>query len=602
MQAIILAAGVGRRLGSLTKDSTKCMVTLNGRRLIEYAFDALVEAKIPRAVMVVGHGAEELQTFLGESCRGVKVEYVLNPIYARSNNIYSLLLAKDFLKRDDSLLLESDVIFEKSLLAECLADKDENLAVVAKFQPWMDGTVTTLDGHGYISNFISKKDLDWLESERYYKTVNIYKLSRDFSRKKLVPFLKTYIETKGIHEYYEEVLKVLTFIDAGTLKAFEMGERIWYEIDDIQDLDIASVLFSDEAKRLALLKKRYGGYWRFPHLKDFCYLVNPFFPPKRMILELGRHFAPLLTSYPSGLNVQNLLAAKLFGGNDKQYLVGNGASELIKAVLPELPGKIGLSVPTFDEYVECAGPKRIVEFRPPGDNFHYTVDDILDFCRTNDIGVYILINPDNPSGHFLPKPEVARLLKSLRERGVRLILDESFSDFVDGTDAHSFLAGWEFESFENLIVIKSISKSYGVPGLRLGVLASSDASLLARVRPRLAIWNINSFAEKFLQIVDKYKSEFQDACRKIGAERKRFFGELKKIGFLEPLPSKANYILCRMKGARKSEELAQALLRKKWILVKDCTGKRGFENKSFIRLTVRNKEDNDFLLEALRSF
>ena len=600
MQAVILAAGAGKRLGHLTRNSTKCMVPLNGRRLIEYAFDAIAAAGLSRVYMVVGHGADEVRAFLGDRFQGLEVRYIENPIYAKSNNIYSLLLAKDVMEEEDTILLESDLIFDKGLLLDCLNHESPNLAVVAKFQSWMDGTVTTVTPESDISRFISKKDMNWSKLHKYYKTVNIYKLSREFSRKQLFPFLKAYIEAHGLQEYYEEVFKILTFVNNGALQAFEMGDRPWYEIDDIQDLDIAAVIFAEKKDRLAMLKKRFGGFWRFPFLLDYCYLVNPYFPSPRMISEFTMNFPTLLAEYPSGQNIQNLLAAKMSGGRPEYFLAGNGASELIKGLLKELNGPVGIHIPTFDEYTACARPGSVVEYRSPEGSFDYSAAGIFEFVVLNKIKTYILINPDNPSGHLLPRTDILDLLDRLRAIGARLLVDESFADFIDGTEGHSFLDLPTLDKYKNLIVMKSISKSYGVPGLRLGILASSDTELLAKTRANQSIWNINSFAESFMQIIDKYKNDFRAACRSIGEERDRLFAGLAGIRFLDPLPSKANYILCRVGGAWTSSRLAEELLREKWIFIKDLAGKKGFEKGSFIRLTVRDQADDDVLLGALR--
>ena len=248
MQALILAAGMGRRLGKLTRNSTKCMLEINGRRLIEYSLDAIVEAGINSIVLVVGHGAEELYAFLGDSYRGADIRYVHNPIYARSNNIYSLLLARDYLQQDDILLLESDIIFDKSIITDCINEPSPDVVVVAKYQPWMDGAIAILNEGNCISSFVFKEAFDYMDSGKYFKTVSIHKFSKEFCRDKLIPFLVAYTTAKGIDGYYEEVLKVLAFIDSSQLKALEVGEKIWYEIDDIQDLDIASVLFASDAE------------------------------------------------------------------------------------------------------------------------------------------------------------------------------------------------------------------------------------------------------------------------------------------------------------------------------------------------------------------
>jgi histidinol-phosphate/aromatic aminotransferase/cobyric acid decarboxylase-like protein/choline kinase len=601
MQAVILAAGMGKRLGDLTRHSTKCMVKVNGKRLIEHALDALRGAGIRQVVMVVGHGADELKAFLGDDYKGVRVDYVLNPIYAKSNNIYSLLLVRDFMEREDSLLLESDVVFDPAIIEDSLRDPSPNLAVVAKFRPWMDGTVTKLDDREFISCFISKKEIVWSDLDQYFKTVNIYKLSRQFSREKVFPFLEVYIRAKGLNEYYEEVLKVLTFIDQGSIKALDISDKLWYEIDDLQDLDIADALFARGLDKLKALHQRYGGYWRFPALKDFCYLVNPHFPSPRLVHEMIRSFPQLLTSYPSGQKVQNLLGAKMLGCFPAQVLVGNGASELIKGLLPECAGPLALSVPTFDEYRACVPKDQWRVFYPAPGTFDYSGDQLADFCAVQKISTLILINPDNPSGHFLPKTDVLRLLERLQAINVRPIYDESFGDFVDGTADHTLISPEILERFPNLVAVKSISKSYGVPGLRLGIIASADAGLLERVKNRLSIWNINSFAEHFLQVIEKYNHDFRHACHDIGLERDSLFGKLREISFLRPLPSKANYILCEVRPPWTPTRLAETLLNTSWIFIKDCTGKIGFEKTPCVRLTVRDRGDNEYLVSALKA-
>jgi histidinol-phosphate/aromatic aminotransferase/cobyric acid decarboxylase-like protein/choline kinase len=592
---------MGKRLGELTRNSTKCMVQVNDKRLIDHAMEALLKAGIRRFVLVVGHGAEELEGVLKSTYTNVEFVFVLNPDYAKTNNIYSLFLARAEMERDDSLLLESDVIFEQGILDDCLRHPSPNVAIVAKLQSWMDGTVTKLDDSGAISCFVSKDDMDDAELDQYYKTVNIYKLSRAFCRDKFFPFLQVYIQAKGLNEYYEEVLKVLTFIDRGTIVASEVGDKLWYEIDDLQDLEVAGALFARDAAKLKAFQRRYGGYWRFPALKDYCYLVNPFFPTPRFLQDITREFTPLLTSYPSGQNVQNLLAAKLFGCSPSQILVGNGASELIKGLMPECAAPMALTVPTFDEYRACAPAGSVKPIQPRGGSFDYSADELAAFCLENGTRTLILINPDNPSGNHIPKSDVLKLLDRLSASGTRLIYDESFSDFVDGTDGHSLIDPVLLSRNPDLVAVKSISKSYGVPGIRLGVIASGDKDLLARVRSRLSIWNINSFGEQFFQVIGKSKADFRHACRLIAEERESLFSRLREIPYLRPFPSCANYILCEVKPPWTPTRLAETLLSRNWLFIKDCTGKIGFEKTPCIRLTVRDRKDNDALIAALRS-
>jgi histidinol-phosphate/aromatic aminotransferase/cobyric acid decarboxylase-like protein/choline kinase len=601
MQALFLAAGMGKRLGPLTAHSTKCMVPFDGKRLIEHALDALLESPIRKVVLVVGHGGDELISHLGPAYKGLPLEYVWNRDYATTNNIYSLFLVREHLAADDTLLLESDVVFEPSIIRESLAHPAPNVAIVAKHEPWMDGTVVTLKDGQHISSFISKKDFSWEEAGRYFKTVNIYKLSRDFSRSKFLPFLEAYINAQGKNGFYEEVLKLLAFIDTGDLVALPVVGKLWYEIDDLQDLDIAHVLFAPPGARLPLLQQRYGGYWRFPRLKDFCYLVNPFFPPPRLVDELKQNFGTLLTSYPSGQNVQNLLAAKLFGCAPDRILVGNGASELIGGMVPRLGGRVGMAVPTFNEYYERLGDAEFVPHFSASPDFAYSAEDLVRFCERERLKTLVLINPDNPTGHYLPKPEVLRLLEALAASGVRLILDESFVDFADGTAQGSLLDDGILAAHPRLVVIKSLGKSYGVAGIRLGVMATADADLLRATRKSLAIWNINAPGEYFLQVIGKYAGDYLRSCARVVTERERLLRGLSSLPWLRPLPSAANFIFCETGGGKRSDELTAELLDRFLILIKDCRGKKGVGDRSFVRFTVRGPEDNDRLLEALKA-
>ena len=392
-------------------------------------------------------------------------------------------------------------------------------------------------------------------------------------------------------------MKVITSLDKLNLKAYRLSDEKWYEIDDVQDLNIAETIFAEDNKELSLYQRRFGGYWRFPKLKDFCYLVNPYFPNERMISELKSSFSTLLTQYPSGLDIQNLLAAKLFNCDDEEILVGNGAAEFIKIIFDILPGKVGIIYPTFNEYPERA-KSRIEVFVPGNGDFDYTVQELKE--SSEQVENMVLINPDNPSGHFLPKADLIELLNHLKRNNRTLILDESFVDFVEETDRFSFIDSEILEQYPNLIVIKSISKSYGVPGLRLGVLACGDRRLIAKVRKELPIWNINSFGEYFLQIIGKYKKDYWQACDRICQERKRFYEELKKISFLKAIPSMSNYFLCEVRQLFTASELSRILLKEYKILIKDCSGKEGFEHKNYVRIAVRETTDNAFLIEQLQ--
>jgi len=600
MQAIILAAGMGRRLGHYTDGNTKCMVSVAGRTLIERMLDSLVLHELSRIILVIGYKGENLKKYVGESWKGVEILYVENPLYDKTNNIYSLYLAKDFLSQEDTVLLESDLIFTDSVLSRIVDDPRESLVMVSGFQSWMDGTMVKLGENDTIHEFISGKKLIFSDSEHYYKTVNIYKFSAGFSQKRYIPFLEAYIKSVGQNEYYEQVLTVVNFLDRSDLPACVLDDSdMWYEIDDKHDLDNAETLFAGEEEKLQRMQNRYGGYWRYPGLIDFCYLVNPYFPGKNLLDELRNNFDILLSEYPSGEDAQNLLASKLFEIHRGYILTGNGAAELINVMMREEGIITGFITPTFNEYPNRVSPESIRYYHPENSDFRYGIKELKEFSA--DIDRLVLINPDNPSGNFIPKEDVIELASSLGVMGVQLVLDESFVDFSIGGEENTLIHDDILESFPNLVVVKSISKSYGVPGLRLGIMASSDRDFLQDIRKGLSIWNINSFAEFFLQIIGKYKAEYAEACGKIARERSRFFELLSELTAVRPLESQANYITCELTGGLSAHILTRRLLNQENLFVKDLSGKTGIPgDRQYIRVAVRSSEDNDKLIAALK--
>ena len=210
----------------------------------------------------------------------------------------------------------------------------------------------------------------------------------------------------------------------------------------------------------------------------------------------------------------------------------------------------------------------------------------------------VLVNPDNPSGNFIPLDGLHQLVAWADRKGIRLLVDESFVDFSDGGESNTLLRNGILAASPHLVVMKSISKSYGVPGLRLGVLASADETLVASLKKEVAIWNINSFAEYYMQIFGKYQADYEKACAAFRRERDRFYNELNKVDFLKVLPSQANYFLCRVTRKYTATSLATILLDKYGILIKDCSGKKGLE-KEYVRIAVRDRQDNNRLLEVL---
>ncbi|MBF0715440.1 aminotransferase class I/II-fold pyridoxal phosphate-dependent enzyme [Gemelliphila palaticanis] len=601
MQGLILAAGLGSRLKHLTKNNTKSMIEVNGISLIERMLRILDKKNLNRIVVVTGYKREEFIKFIKSLNIQTEIILVNNDVYYETNNIYSMYLAKNLMTEDDTITLESDLIFDERLIDLLIDDSRSNLALVSKYERWMDGTSLRINSKEEILDFISGKDFKFSEADNYYKTVNIYKFSKEFSKNIYFPFLETYMNVKGKDEYYEDVLKMIIDLKSNYISAKSVPKNYnWYEIDDEQDLKIAENIFSVGEEKLNKYQSTYGGYWRYNNLLDFCYLVNPYFPPEKMKDELKYNFNILLEQYPSGLNVNTSLVSKIYGIKNEHIVVGNGAAELIKSVMEKLEGNVGFIRPTFEEYPNRYRNVDSVVYVPNNENFKYDYEELIEFFSDKNLSALILINPDNPTGNYISKENIFKIIEWTNDNNITLILDESFVDFAVQEDS-SFIYNDILEKYKNLIVVKSISKSYGVPGLRLGILATSNKDLIKFIKSDVSIWNINSFAEYYLQIYDKYKKDYSTALDKIKNARRIFINNLSEINEFRVIPSEANYVTIELLGLT-SKDFCIAMLEKYNIFIKDLTPKISWLDKQFIRVAVRDEEDNDIFIEAAKDY
>lgn len=354
---------------------------------------------------------------------------------------------------------------------------------------------------------------------------------------------------------------------------------------------------------MQLLKQyysRYGGYWRFPDMLDFCYLVNPYFNQSGIIEEMQSFFPILVSEYPSGMSVNSQLAGECWGIKPEYIIPGNGAAELIKVLMETIDGKVGVVRPTFEEYPNRLSPEQVETFVPDDKEFRYTADDLIDFFGKQQVDTLLLINPDNPSGNFIPMEGLIKIARWTKQNGMRFVLDESFVDFSVGFEHNSCLNNAFLEDNPHMCVMKSISKSYGVPGLRLGVLCSSDSELIDRMKKKVSIWNINSFAEFFMQIYPKYREDYFQACRRFIQTRDDFEKELKTLPFIHVMPSQANYFFIEVLPPFTSQLLCSMLLEKYQILASACLAKKGIQPDRYMRVAVRNHADNERFVEALK--
>lgn len=345
---------------------------------------------------------------------------------------------------------------------------------------------------------------------------------------------------------------------------------------------------------------RYGGYWRFPDMLDYCYLVNPYFNRSAIIKEMQDFFPVLVSEYPSGMAVNSALASECWGVKQEYVIPGNGAAELIKALMENIEGKVGVVRPTFEEYPNRMPAEQVETFVPENEMFRYDADDFINYFSKHKVNTLLLINPDNPSGNFIQPEGVRKVAQWCEDNDMRFILDESFVDFSVGYENNTFLKNEILERYPHMCVMKSISKSYGVPGLRLGILCSADTVLIAKMKKQVSIWNINSFAEFFMQIYPKYRKDYKRACDQFIQAREDFEVELKKIPYIKVMPSQANYFFLEVLPPYKPKELCAILLKKYNILASACLAKKGIEPNRYMRIAVRNHGDNNMFIKAMK--
>lgn len=596
MQAIILAAGMGKRLGELTQNNTKCMVKVNGVTLIERLLrqiDNITIQPIERIIVVTGYEGKKLAEYINTLDIKTPIHFVDNPIYDSTNNIYSLALAKEYLLSDDTLLFESDLIFEDAVVNKLLEDSYPSLALVSKYESWMDGTVVKLGKDYTIEKFIPGTEFSYDECDSYYKTVNIYKFSKDFSTTHYVPFLNAYCSALGNNEYYEQVLRVITLLNKPEIKALPLNNEAWYEIDDIQDLNIAESIFCPGAEKMAKLEQRGGGYWRYPALIDFCYAQNPYFPNERLLAELKANFERLVCDQASYMPINNLLAGKDLGIRPQFSCVGNRTEEIILAALTHSTGKVAGISHEYKDYSAhyCA--------LADAQMYQYSAQDIIAAIGDANYDTLIIQNPDRNTGNLISKADMLRLCADCAAKHTRLIVDETYMDLADNAEENTLLNNADLQQNEHLAVVKGLSEAYGVPGLNVGMMASADTNWLQTIKKHLPLRNISSISEFFLQIVGKYDKVYRVACQDFNKERERFLSALRKIPNVEIIPSQGKNFICKIKTPHNPANVAQRLLNDYNIIVKLLYHEADAQTLSVLRIAVRSENDNNLMILAL---
>ena len=596
-RAVILAAGMGNRLLPLTLDTPKCLTEINGQPIVFRALGALASQGFSEAVIVVGHHAQKIRERVGSSRFGLDIRYVDAPRYKTTNNIRSLWDARAFCD-EDVLLIEGDVVFDETILTKMLQQPGSAAAVVP-YQRELSGTIVRCDDSGSVTEFVLAADQgqDFC-FEGALKTANIYLLRGEMMRLHFLPRLGLNVEGGAVDDYYESVFRDLVADESlAEFAAVDISAHRWAEVDDHHDLAATRFQFLDRDAQFDRIQHLHGSYWRYGFV-DHSYLYNLHFPTDEMLADFRHDLSRIVTNYPVGQQEIIGLLSTWTGADPDHLVVANGGAELIKILGEGDFGRMTIPVPSFNEYENVFEPELLNRFALDPDTFELDVDAFGDSVIESQSSVALIVTPNNPTALSVSRTDLLQLARRLEPHDCKLIVDESFVEFSRVGPAASVESA--IKDHPNLVVLKSMSKVFGVAGIRLGYLLTSDAEFLDRFRQRLPIWNINGLAEVFLRSVGGYRAEFELSCDLVRKTCRDFYEQLSMVEGLEPIEPDANFVFCKITTPGVTgAQLARELYVDHGILIKDCTSKSMPNADAYLRIASRTDLDNRRLVGAL---
>lgn len=345
------------------------------------------------------------------------------------------------------------------------------------------------------------------------------------------------------------------------------------------------------------LATAHGGYWRYGFI-DHAYLYNLYFPPEQFFDLLKSQIHELVLNYPVAQNTLAGWVGDLIDQPLERIVVGNGAAELIKIVSGHIAKKLIVPVPSFNEYVNAAPEGTVVEFALDTPSFQLDVDKFAAEALRCKADTAVVVTPNNPTSLLIPKTDLVRLLTKLVEHDCMLIVDESFIDFASNRDQETLER--DIALYPNLAIFKSMSKAYGICGLRIGYMLTDNSDFADKVRAGLHIWNLNGFAETFLKMAHEYRQEFESSCAMVRKDRDQLYQDLCSIEGLIIYKPDANYIFFRLPDhAPSGPEVAKKLFVDHNMYIKHCEGKSMQESDRYVRIASRSPAENTNIVAAL---
>jgi len=589
MKAIILTAGYGNRMRPLTDRTHKTLLKAGGETILSRIIDGLLTNSIRAIVMVTGFAADTIREYLQHQYPDVAFTYVHNERYRETNNIYSLALAFDSVDvTGGAIVIESDLIYHPEIIARLLTDPHSNVALVDRFRSGMDGTVVTVENDiitSVIPPHLQGENFDFSDK---YKTLNIYKFSPEFCQTSFKKLLSYYAHVIDDNCYYELILGILIYMQREIVYAGIVQNNAWAEVDDPNDLAVAEFVFNKD--RLKILEHGFGGFWNYD-LLDFCFIRNMYFPDSSIISEMKNNLARLIHNYGSRQEVLNTKMSWFLLCRPERVIALNGASQiypLLEDVFRDL--KVLLPSPSFGEYQRIFRRNELYY-----DEVGIRTEEI--HRKMEECDCVVFVNPNNPTGSVIPTDWIFR---TAEEHPAKIfIIDESFIEF---SGEQSMLHLLEKKPLPNVIVIKSLSKSLGFPGIRLGYMYSCDEEFIKYVLARIPIWNMNSLAEFAMEIILKHRITLAKSIAMTVRDRDSFARDLSEVSIVaEVFPSAANFVLFRLKDRVESHAVVETMLSEHSIYLKDVSDKFS-GGGSYLRLAVRLPHENKMVTDLLHEF
>jgi len=588
MKAIILAAGYGNRMRPLTDNEHKTLLKINNFTILDNIIDSLINNSVNDIVIVTGYRNKELQKYLSKNYSKITFQYIHNKDYKTTNNIYSLSLAFQKIKIDsDIILIESDLIYDHKIINKLINSNHENVALIDKYHSGMDGTVVKLGNDMKIIEVIPPHLQDSnFNFNNKYKTLNIYKFSMNFTNDVFSKLLNYYSKVIDDNCYYELILGILIYMQKESIYGLLVDNKDWIEVDDTNDIRIAEYKFAKNKKK-EILEKSWGGYWNYD-IVDFSFIRNMYFPPPSMIADIKNNFEDLIWNYGSSNKIMNKKLSYFLLLNEKYLIALNGAAQIyptLKSIFFEK--KALLPNPTFGEY------ERIFKNKSYFDDLgKFDLNEIKSAVSKNEVIVFV--NPNNPTGSLIDSFKLFDIIKKFPNKF--FIIDESFIEF---SDSKSFIYFIDDFKLKNVLVLTSMSKSYGFPGVRLGYAYSRNNEVLSSIKDAIPIWNFNSIAEYSLEIMLKYRNEYANSIKKTINDRNDFMKMFKNQKWVYKVyNSEANFILTET--SPKLINVIDKLLNDNSIYIRDVSSKFN-DNKIYFRFAIRLPDENKLLINTIEN-